>query len=142
MEGNLREISLRKQYWNWNLIKSESSPGEAYAEGVKREEALHIPKVEHKPVGRDQRELRCVWVRDEAGLWLSYVHKSFLSDEIADSHEENMTNTIFIFYPMERFEQYWDRIGTQWLLANLTCVFFLETQYLDCIMPISTLGER
>lgn len=53
------------------------------------------------------------WVSDEVGLLLSYVYKSFLSNKIADSHEKNMTNTVFIFYPMEHFEQYWDIIGTQ-----------------------------
>lgn len=50
---------------------------------------------------------------DQVGLLLSYVYKSFLSNKIADSHKENMTNTVFIFYPMENFEQYWDIIGTQ-----------------------------
>lgn len=61
----------------------------------------------------DQSELGCLWVRDEAGLWLSYVYKPFLSNKIADSHEKNMTNTLFIFYPVEHFEQYGDIIGTQ-----------------------------
>lgn len=56
---------------------------------------------------------RVNWVSDEAGLLLSYVYKSFLSNKIADSHVENVTNIVFIFYPMEHFEQYWDIIGTQ-----------------------------
>lgn len=61
-------------------------------------------KNRRKAVWMDHSELGMHGDERGAHLWFSYAY--LFSHKFADFHEENMTSTVFVFYPVECLEQY------------------------------------